>query len=121
MKIYKKPVPIYFGELLIIVSNDFKKDLEKNNIEYKGTIERGWKGLSINRINKGKHRFIMLLNRKPTHSTIAHECLHLAHYILDEVYAKPDFHNDEPLAYLLSYIIDEVYKYLKKNKVKVRI
>ena len=41
---------------------------------------------------------------------IAHEALHAAAMILNECGVKPDFDNDEPLAYLVGFCAESIWK-----------
>lgn len=44
---------------------------------------------------------------------IAHECLHATNHILHWVGDRPTFEDDEPQAYLLGYLVEQVTKRLK--------
>lgn len=46
-----------------------------------------------------------------TPGIIAHEALHLCNMIFNYISAEPTFANDEPLAYLLTWIVDECHKF----------
>lgn len=48
------------------------------------------------------------------HGTIAHECLHCTHKILDILGIKPDYDNDEIECYTCEYIVDKVTEILLK-------
>jgi len=68
-----------------------------------------------------KHTAFMLIAfntpfQMTTHGTIAHEALHATNRILYHVGVDPDHNNDEAQAYLLSYIVDEIYKQGDKNE-----
>lgn len=52
--------------------------------------------------------------KNPPASTVAHECLHAVNVIHDYVGIKADRNNDEADAYMLSYLVDSVYKALRK-------
>ena len=45
---------------------------------------------------------------------IAHECIHAAYTLLDEAGVQISASNNEPLAYLVSFLMEEVDKQLKK-------
>lgn len=45
---------------------------------------------------------------------IVHECLHVAFYMLDSIGHQPTADDDEPLAYLLEYLVDQVMKIKRK-------
>ena len=119
--ISERKIPIYRGTLIIILSNDSQKVSDKINYSldevYAHSFIVDWHGME---------GFLCLLNlhskqRKIYHGTIAHEASHLAHFILQERGVKEDFENDEPVAYLVEWITDEIYKEIKKKKLTHRI
>ncbi len=121
LKITHFKVPLYGGNLVIILTNSTKKikkyipNFEDNDIyahSYYHTF-------------KNKQGFFVILNfnnkyRKMDHGTITHEAIHNSHFILQCIGGKSDFNDDEPEAYLAEWITDKVYKYIKKNKLVVR-
>ena len=52
----------------------------------------------------------ILLSPKPKLGEIAHEAVHAAHFLLKDVGVKITPDNDEPLAYLVQWIVDELTK-----------
>jgi hypothetical protein len=48
--------------------------------------------------------------------TIAHEAFHVSSFIMKRVGINPDVNNDEAQAYLLSWIVEQVYTEYKKTK-----
>ncbi len=52
-------------------------------------------------------------------NTIAHECVHAAMQILSEVNIPITTENDEPLAYLLGYLVEKVLYQANKLGIKV--
>lgn len=120
MVIYNKPIPIYFGRLVVIVNNDFNESFKKYHLSFEDSYD-DCMGLSYHIESKnGIQQFFIFLNDHPTHSTIAHESLHITHYILDHACHKPDYNNDEPECYLHDYIVGEIYKFLEKHNIKVK-
>lgn len=109
-------IPIYGGLICIIISNSIEK-VKKYLPEY----EYGWDFASTwPYFYKGcKSKFIVLNfdnnNKydKITHGVISHECLHAVHFIADEKGIVADFNNDEAIAYLLKWCVDEVTKFCK--------
>lgn len=47
------------------------------------------------------------------HGMIAHECLHGCSFILGHVDILADHGNDEAMAYLMQYLVNEVTKFMK--------
>jgi DNA-binding transcriptional regulator YiaG len=71
---------------------------------------------------EGRDKFnLIVLNKKylPDEpfavSTIAHEALHITSFVMKRVGMHPDVNNDEAQAYLLSWIVEQVYKEFKKS------
>ncbi len=60
-------------------------------------------------------RFFFLLIKIPRASTIAHESVHLANYILKHYDIKP---KGEVLAYMVEHIFDKITKCLKIKDIK---
>jgi hypothetical protein len=112
-------VPLYKGLLVLIFSNSVEKvkqvvkDYNRNSV-----YAHAW------RFNyKGKEGNAIILNfnndEKLTHGTIAHEAYHIANFIADSRGLIPDHINDEPIAYLITWITNEVYKFMNKNNFKI--
>lgn len=121
MKIYRKPLPIYFGDLVIAVGplDESSKELGINS----SIIDPGTDGYACFRVHKKSNRFMfaLLITDTPKHNTIVHEALHIVHYVMREIGHKPDYNNDETECYLLGYIVTEIYKFLAKNKIEISI
>lgn len=50
-----------------------------------------------------------------TYGTLAHEAFHASGFILDHKGYVPDINNEEPQAYLIEYIMDELCTFLKEK------
>jgi len=109
-------IPIYTGTLVLINTDSVKK-LQK--------IIKNWGNdkdiyaTSTYFDLKGKHGYGIVLNFNNktdlTHGTIAHECYHICSIIMDIHGIKPDFNNDEPMAYLVDWLVDQCYIFFKEN------
>lgn len=112
MRYKKVDIPIYFGYLTIIFANNFKKAISKfklntggrNNLHEYGAITFG------QRDKKGVTDYYLVFHSNASHSEIAHEALHIVNWIFKDRYIELDLINDEPGAYLLGWVIDQVYK-----------
>lgn len=112
-------IPIYRGKFIIIVSNDANKVKKylpefRDKSPYAHTWQINWNG------NQG---FAVVFNFENEHrpifnGTIAHEALHVVDFILEDRGVQPDFINDEPSAYLLEWIVDEIYRFCEKYSFK---
>lgn len=109
-------VPIWDTKIQIVLSNDTEK-IEKKFPEIK------WDYLyarSIHGALNGFTCFFIVLNlhneyKKIRHGIIAHEALHITNYIMELCSVDGDLNNDEPLTYTLSWITDQVYKFLQQK------
>ena len=114
--IYEADIPIYGGTLVVIlesIAKNVKKYIKNFNKTEVGahTWHREW---------KGKEGLVIILNpKKLTHGSVAHEALHAADFLADDRGFVPDFNNDEPVAYLIAWIVDEVYHALEKKNIKL--
>lgn len=122
--LHKKVIdlPMYTGKLAFILSNSSK--LIKRYIpEFEDEIPYACTWYSPLRNRKA---FIIVLNfeytpDKVNHGVIAHEVNHAANMIAEDHGFTPDFNNDEPMAYLVGYITNQLYKFIKKHKKNVSI
>lgn len=113
-------LPIFPGKLMIIDTDsieylkehtDLTRELMNGFLDsiYAHSITGGLEGRICYYIvfnTKNTHK-------KVTHGTIAHECLHITHYMFDIMGYESDQENDEFQAYLLDYLVEEVHKVLK--------
>lgn len=112
-------VPLYPCDFVIILSNDYKK-IKRILPEYKqkyvhaeawfDTIKDKWSGIVI-----------LNLEDKLSHGIISHEALHIINMVATHVKMSHDTDNDESMCYLISWVIDEVYKFIKENNLYDRI
>ena len=112
----KISIPIYRGNLHVILTNDIKRlkiempffegdEIHAHAISYPDTKWYGYSIiLNINNINSDT------INGK-----IAHEAVHVAHFIMNDRGIEADSRNDEPMAYLVQWIVDVVHKFIKQN------
>jgi hypothetical protein len=110
-------IPIYHQYLHIIISDDCEKEIDLINKKfYYDSARFDFCGYSEAR---GKS-YLILLNKKylltETHvvSTISHEAFHVTSFLFNRIGITPDSKNDEPQAYLLSWIVEKVYEFYKK-------
>lgn len=111
-------IPVYSCDVTLILSNDqdrvwkiFDWATEKNEL-----FARALQGP----YNKKESRWVIILNlnhskSKLTHGTISHECLHVVNFIMDYKGVVSDYNNDEPECYLLQYMVNKVYDFVKKH------
>lgn len=116
MLIYKKKIPIYFGELLIVFNDDFEESLKKFKVSVENNLHGcGAISIPLEHNKTGVSRYMILFKDSPGNNTIAHEALHTTNFILGDRGVKADYDNDEAQAYLLGYIVGEICKFLDKH------
>ena len=110
-------MPLYHQILHIIICDDVEKELSEIRKKFYVTTDQFESAGYAE--SEGKHHLI-ILNMKYltdelfTIGTIAHEAFHITNFMMKRVGIKPDIENDEPQAYLLSLIVEHVYKQYKK-------
>ena len=114
MIIKKVKIPIYEQTLYVSVTEDYSK--EEEEYEYIWRPEReDFSGHTYGLNNQ----YLIILNKKylknELHivSTISHEAFHVTNMLFKRIGAVPDIDNDEHQAYLLSWIVEQVYKIYK--------
>jgi len=121
MKIKSLNIPLYRGKFIVVITKSPAKikkyipDFDDENI-YAHSYYANY---------KKKQGFYIILNFKSqfgkvNHGTIAHEAVHTAHFIMKSRGIIEGFDNDEAEAYLVEWITDQVYKFIKKIKYKVK-
>lgn len=122
MKIKAINVPLYRGELVIIITNSVKH-LKKYIPDW---TDKEIYASTYYALYKDKTQgYYIILNfkspyRKIQHGTIAHESVHAAHFIMKHRGLTVDIDNDEAEAYLVEWITDQVYKVVGQTKYKVK-
>lgn len=111
---------MYHGVFIWMLSND----TDKINKRIKGYDEEPYAHCFELEWSK-KYGVCILLNfnhswgSKISYGTISHEAVHAVSFLFDSRGVVPDFNNDEPQAYLVEYIVDEVVKFAKSKGFKI--
>ena len=101
-------VPLYLEEITIIFFTDEQQIKERfPESEPESFIAKVL-------YEDGTHYVIFDLKENLTHGIIAHEAYHLMNNIFKVIGHKTHMQNHEPEAYLLEWIVNEIYKI--KNK-----
>lgn len=110
-------IPLYYQYLYVIISDDVEKEIDQIRKIFNINIDRfDFAGYAE---AYGKFNLV-LLNKKYLKDenfaigTIAHESFHVTNYIIKRIGIHPDVNNDEPQAYLLSWVCEQVFKLYKK-------
>lgn len=113
MKIKKIEIPIYFGKLVLIQD----KNWEKVNKKYKTQATKNFEAFFFKEEKKsGRIEYVVCFHKNVKSGTIAHEAVHVVNNIFKDRFINLDTENDEPQAYLTSWIVSEIENFLKKKK-----
>lgn len=122
----KTGIPIYGGELSLIVAKDLHqayRDLADSVMGTPNWVCEDDEPLHFQArcsFEAANGNGALWFRTNLQHREIAHECLHLILYVYKSVGAKVDLDNQEPLAYFFDDIVLWVYAQLKKHKIRVR-
>jgi len=105
----KLKIPIYFGDLLLIQTNNFEKVEKKYNIS---GLQNSDACVYPIPYSNGYTKYLMLFNKDVTPSIVAHEAVHAVNFIFRDRDIELDVINDEPQAYLLGWIVKQCHNYL---------
>lgn len=101
-------IPIYFGKLTLIYTDN----LEKLNEIYDTKIDDSlYDAVVFQPLNQNK---CVLAIKSVDWSVIAHEVVHIVNHIFLQCGIELDRVNDEPQAYLTGWVINEIDKFLKE-------
>ena len=99
-------IPIYRHRVTLIQTESFDEIIKKYNIVGVDEKTGGFHFIEDNRMS-------IVVSDKISHGDLAHECLHCINSIFYSIGYEPKTNNDEPQAYLLSWLIDKCYNYIK--------
>jgi hypothetical protein len=106
-------VDLWRFQVEVVITKNIKKSaLKLYKDEVEGPAEAYF--LPLRCIHSGNVTGAIFLQPKAPAAVVAHECLHAVNYILRKRGVKPSFENDEPQAYLLTYLMAKIQKRLKK-------
>lgn len=111
--------PIYHGNLKIILTDHTEavnRMFDDDSFHYATTYMRQMD-------NRRTSAIVLNMGNDPymTHGTIAHESIHAADFLFEQISAKHDFDNPEPYAYLVGWITNEVYEFIQEKKFQSKI
>lgn len=110
-------IPIYELGFMVITGNDADKIgevLKEYDEDGLTSYATSWRSRY-----KGQKCFFVHLNfehpKLPiNHGVIAHEALHMTHYLMDSVGLEFDHKNPEIGTYILEWYVNQIYRHLKK-------
>lgn len=115
-------VPYYRTLLIIVLTNDYER-MKEFYPEYK---EDDLFATTSYITYYGVHSVLVVLNFHSdvdviTNGIIAHEALHASNFVFDAICAPSDYDNDEPLAYLIKWITDQIHSFVAQEGFKIAI
>lgn len=113
-----KRLPIYKGYYGITITDNRKKINKVYDLDYKKLY-----ALSLLTSHKGYRMVMFVFNPfgkvKINGAQIVHECVHGANMIFEANGIEYDYAKDEPFAYLAEYFGKHIFKFFKRNKIKL--
>lgn len=110
MKITALKVPLYRQTLEAVVTDDFNKAIEELKINnYTNFNLDDHEAFVANQNDK----IYLFIRKDACAGIIAHEAVHICNYIFQSANIKLDIDNDEPYAYLMMWVVEEVNETLK--------
>lgn len=112
MKFKEFKVPLYFGTIQVIKTDD----LTKLNPEFDLKIDKGLEALVFRHVqDNGYIIYVVAFEKGTKDRTIAHEIVHLVNHIFIDRGIDLDRYNDEPQAYLTGFLFSKIKKTLKSK------
>jgi hypothetical protein len=110
MRLKKVQIPIYYGNLIIVVSDDYNAVAKKFNLKQEVNLYGAFSW--ANRDKKDILNYYVCVDEKVSNHLIAHEVVHLVNFIFLEKRIELDRINDEPQAYLTGWIFKQINSFL---------
>jgi|SRR5690606_3786968 len=117
-----KKIPLYPRILDIVVDKNLDKIRKFYNFQNK--IDDSIAHFTTNNLKYKKeknYRVLIFISKKDklTHGIIAHEALHATNFILDCIGYQFNPRDDEAICYLHTWVVDEIYKLIKKTNIEI--
>ena len=113
MRIKKIEIPIYYGYLVIVVSDNYQEVAKKYNL--KENVDLYGAFVWVKKKEVGASEFLICIDENISNHLIAHEVVHLVNAIFLQTGCELDRQNDEPQAYLTGWVFQQIEKFLTKN------
>lgn len=104
----KFKIPIYDFTVEVYVFDHIEEAVDK----FPGLVDNEMLGCTIEHVNSPRCRLVIPSNRM---STVVHELEHVKNIVWKYIGYEVKVGNDEPDAYLMSYLFEQVEKILKKH------
>ncbi len=117
MKQKKIKIPLYGGNIYVYIGEreEFAELLYKKvGVDFSSDVHSGCDGLCFELTNPEGGSFIgMWFPQDAPNGVIVHECLHATWYVNRYFGVNVDADNNEPQAYLLQYLVEQMEKLMK--------
>lgn len=127
-KYHAVDVPLYYGGLHVLIGHDLQQTYDAAGIAGKlfaegpraGKSPDDYGAVTFKCGKDGLDGFFVLLRPNATPCIVAHEAVHLAHKIMLSRGIKTDPENDEPQAYLVGWLVEQIHYALTSDEVKAK-
>ncbi len=110
--IYNSEYEVYFGNVKDI-SNWYQTTYELE-LYFKAAGEEKISAAAFAFYDPNREKYVMVYGKRPEPAIIAHECLHIAKMVLGHRGYEATAGNDEPEAYLLTFLVRTVVQSMKQ-------
>ena len=100
-------IPIYDAKVTVVITDEFEKEVLEAGYQKDVT---GSGGITLHYPDAPSNFTIVMHTDCTSPGNIAHEAYHLCGKIMDCVDIKYDINNDEPMAYLIGFIVDGLHQ-----------
>ena len=98
-------IPIYGGKLQIVISDNFLKDAKKHGFSDMGVYD------AFASLDEEEDTILLMFDSKNiTPGIVAHEAIHVMGFVFAARGVFYDPENDEPAAYFINWVVDQVYR-----------
>ena len=108
-------IPIYDCHCDVVITEDFDEAVLEAGYQ-KPVIGSG--GITLHYPDAPSNFVVIMHPTWTSPGNIAHEALHLAGKIMQCVDIKYDIDNDEPMAYLIGFIVDGIHQIIDAGEAK---
>lgn len=114
-------LPLYQGVFVLHMVDDIEALDKEYKLELRNDAEFDAVTFTAPESNNNWFGFhIAFLTKETSPGIIAHECLHVLNLIFDRVGIRYDQYNDEPAAYLMKWLVNNVHVFFSGSKLKYK-
>lgn len=106
-------IPIYDAKVTVVVTKDFQEKVLEAGFEGEVTPTGA---ITLHYPDNALYYTVIFHEETVSPGHIAHEAFHLAGKIMEQIDYKYDRDNDEPMAYLVGFIVDGFHQIIFKKK-----